>query len=450
MTVCVRVAKAGVCCVARPPVPLPKWTACSMQVRPSGALTHPAAPASRQRVSAPCAVTKYAIFLALFLTVTIQSRNDQAIFRTVHIVSETLRGEVVATGFGNGVLDPSLKFDSLGTVADVHAWLTGPLVDLMYTGATFDDGTDTPGMLFGTHYIVGGLRLSQVRVEAQPCDGLPPALVEGNASALCYLDIDDGTESQSSFLGMPFERSASEASFLSLADVSYPAPGIAVVLPNRDTDPTGSTVRSQVQRLVDARFIDRQTRAVFVDINLLNANKVSHVQAATTLYRVRVAARADGWWRSVGTDATAIGVARICRSALEWRAAQALWVARPQQPFRSGTRCTPVRPLHACAGPLHYRAACSRNAGQWRRDAFYRLSRGPVVRVAYDGRLDQSRVRALTGTCMGLRTRRDAVFGTPRLRVRVCLVRGEWRLSRGLTCGGCRHARLSASALPPA
>lgn len=141
--------------------------------------------------------------------------------------------------------------------------------------------------MFFDDKIIGGIRVAQLRAAPRDCVKLPAfqdaeglscfgsvsgAFSTAAESRADYGDVPgrpftwDGTGWGTSLQSVTHERSMLLSSFRTTQDRSYPPPAFAIVLPNDN--------RTEAAYLVDVitnqGYIDRQTRAIMVDMTVYN------------------------------------------------------------------------------------------------------------------------------------------------------------------------------------
>ncbi|RHY32618.1 hypothetical protein DYB32_002382 [Aphanomyces invadans] len=149
-------------------------------------------------------------------------------------------------------------------VGRLDGGLVGSFYDVVYSGGSFDgDNAFPPGNAYSPRGVLGGygeiwgpIRIGQVRVDGVPCSGM---LIETsphlkNESTLCYPEYTASTASQASFGHHG-------------ATYSYDS-----VPPSVEPSITSTVCRRARFTAVVARFFDRATRAVFIDMAVYNRN----------------------------------------------------------------------------------------------------------------------------------------------------------------------------------
>ena len=190
----------------------------------------------------------------------------------------------------------------------------GPLTAAAFSSHTFDgdpewqfQGGYPRGFTLGYGKIIGAVRISQLRVKERDCNDQVPGTLKKNYSWVCYgyksnsfdkrYESDEpygdfshwenvGSEhrkgesygpflfSGRSSLGMPLNNSVVTnrkqflSSFQSRKWNNYPSPGFAITLyPGMGE----SNATQAIQNLIHSKYIDLNTRAIFVDLTVYNA-----------------------------------------------------------------------------------------------------------------------------------------------------------------------------------
>ena len=241
-------------------------------------------------------MTIFIFFLVFFTYASLAGRVESDVFFFQSKVSGALRQSEFLHADKPGA---PVTFETMQTVDDVYSFLEGPLYETLWTAESFDGDESFPppasytvqggsapavnmrGTVLGQSLLLGGVRLSQLRVRGETC--LAPAAFTMPASAnVCYPPF-----SQSASDSAPFGLLAAEQ-FSVAADAaavgrdepgfssavtsgSFPAARFAQMLPNIESS-AGGEVRAALRRLRDRKYIDPATRLLLIDYNLYNAN----------------------------------------------------------------------------------------------------------------------------------------------------------------------------------
>ncbi|KAK9824402.1 hypothetical protein WJX72_010049 [[Myrmecia] bisecta] len=202
----------------------------------------------------------YAVFLILFSFATLAGKVDQSIY----FYGDAIMQSAVMQEFPRDATNVLKTLWDAGNPSDIHTYLQGVLYPFLYTGAAFN-GTYFPGTVLGVAYLAGPVRLGTIRVKEEAC---PKAdHVRYAATPSCYPPFSSAKESLAAYGDSGVyqaNRNANEPSFVSSSTTRrYPAPAFNVVLPMNE-----SAAARFIFSLESNGYIDIQTRALFVDINV--------------------------------------------------------------------------------------------------------------------------------------------------------------------------------------
>jgi hypothetical protein len=261
----------------------------------------------------------YAVFLVVFTLADVIPYQDEDRFWLVN----NLRGQFQDVEFGeefSPTWGKSMK--DVATVEELYQWMQSTFHRTVYEG-TFDGkgGVDTRGFILGYGKIVGGIRIGQFRVKpADTCALAFPPFIGEQVEQTCYEKFSRQTESRLSFgdfgnasttlfewtgwngTNAQLERdrpSSGQSTPTVLPDRYFPAPAYSIVLPNRD----GPRARAQIQQLIQAKYVDKQTRAVFVDVNVYNAMLGVIVQCRMMFVLTQSGGVVPAWVSSIASTA---------------------------------------------------------------------------------------------------------------------------------------------------
>jgi len=196
------------------------------------------------------------------------------------IVAFTSRGDLGELNAFSSILESSFltpKFQTISSQGEVWDYLQTDFHDLIYQRKWYNGNQFSPhdfGYVMLYNRIVGQIRLRQVRGRRGKCPNLP----DGIYTYPCYEKVTDETiEEKPMFVpnatggpGIIRYWDETQTTFTSYSgqDASYPGGGHVV-----DLHPTNATSSKIIlQNLFDGRWIDEQTRAVFVDVTAFNGN----------------------------------------------------------------------------------------------------------------------------------------------------------------------------------
>uniref|UniRef100_K3WIL2 Uncharacterized protein n=1 Tax=Globisporangium ultimum (strain ATCC 200006 / CBS 805.95 / DAOM BR144) TaxID=431595 RepID=K3WIL2_GLOUD len=193
------------------------------------------------------------------------------------------------------------QFYGIASAEELFAWLRGPFLRLSYPQASSTSASSSvheSDVVFQNSRVVGGIRIGQLRVKQSNCtsritsyfssaltESSPRATTSNDSWLYCYgsqrgeYRNSAEYESRESFGGSSStsfkftghnntETTAVERStmFSSMAGGSFPSPAFSVIMPR-----VNSTQASQILLwLENDAYIDRHTRVVVLDVNLVN------------------------------------------------------------------------------------------------------------------------------------------------------------------------------------
>ncbi|KAH9091325.1 hypothetical protein LEN26_018737 [Aphanomyces euteiches] len=225
-------------------------------------------------------MVNYFIFLALFLTVVIQTTSGDDMFK----LSRLIKANLAEMNFQLTNTSVYKSYNTIDNVDELYEYMVGPFWDAIYGGNSFDgDSTFPEGSLYGGRGYLGGvgrilgkIRLGQVRVDPIPCENLAP-----NGISTCLPEYSSSTASTTSFglgheLYEPVEEHIDEPSYISITNRVYPGPAFAVELPNIESSGCDAATKVNcavwhtLEELRENKFWDLATRAIFIDLNVYN------------------------------------------------------------------------------------------------------------------------------------------------------------------------------------
>jgi hypothetical protein len=187
-------------------------------------------------------------------------------------------------------------FDHVATVEELYHWFQSGFTHSAFLPNTFDSSDRlagmVPGYTLGTNKILGAIRISQSRLERSSCSSIPAALAQSGHEFKClesseptaafgnltfngssYQFERSGTKLYPGYEKLPGDTVSKERAMdfsrytSKRLEIAYEAPAWSVVL-----DPTAPlAVNSEaILALVDGKYIDLHTTAVFVDFAVYN------------------------------------------------------------------------------------------------------------------------------------------------------------------------------------
>ncbi len=233
----------------------------------------------------------YMTFLLVYWAAAIVPFQNEDRFYFV----EGLKGQFYEVEFGPDFSPTWGKaMKDVATVEEMYHWMQSTFLGTVYGGGTFDGpgGVDTSGLILGYGKVVGGVRIGTHRVKPTndclkyaytPFIGKEvkqicvPTWDSDNSHIISKEDYGDfGNVSTAKFQwkGWNGTDTAKEQGMLyssqstpsGVPDRSYPTPAYSVVLPNRD----GEKAKKMIQMLIDAKYVDLQTKDIVFDVTVYN------------------------------------------------------------------------------------------------------------------------------------------------------------------------------------
>jgi hypothetical protein len=210
----------------------------------------------------------YMFFIFLFTIITYTSRDDQHAYFFSAAVTDRFTGEE----FDQADSHVRKTFYDIANMDDWWAWLQGPFLSNMleeewYNGDPYSE--EEKKFVLGYFRIVGAIRLRQLRVRPNSCD---VNQIFAKVIPHCYYQYNPYTEDRSCFgpnctyVWRSPQQLQDTPYFWGRLSV-YDGSGFVV-----DLKPNRTAVTSTLRELKAQRWIDWNTRAVFVDFTLYNAN----------------------------------------------------------------------------------------------------------------------------------------------------------------------------------
>jgi hypothetical protein len=229
-------------------------------------------------------IVVYVIFLVVYTIAAIIPYQDEDRFYFV----DGIKGQFVDVEFGerfSPTWGKSMK--DVATVEEMYQWAQSTFFQTVYGGGTFDGegGVDTSGFILGYGKVVGGVRIGQFRVRAMPCKWGYRPFMGSRVEQKCYGKYSAGKIELTEPFGDPrrpflwsgwngTDTAKERATFYSsqstptqLPDRSFPTPAYSIVLPNRN----GTKAKALLKQMIEGRYVDLHTKAVFFDVNIYNA-----------------------------------------------------------------------------------------------------------------------------------------------------------------------------------
>jgi hypothetical protein len=235
----------------------------------------------------------YLVFISVYISSTANHFGHNIFF-----FANSLKGQFTGVEMLEH-FSPSFDkdFGDVATVEEYYHWLQSGFFHSAFNPNTFDSSDRRAGMeagyTLGSNKIVGAIRISQARSERRVCSDIPDEL-SIDEQYHCW----EGGEPQGNFgnftwngASTQFERSGIKVNpayellpamsvskersimysgyFGKVLEIAYEAPAWSVLL-----DPTAPTSVNQaaVLALINGKYVDLQTTAVFVDLTVYNPN----------------------------------------------------------------------------------------------------------------------------------------------------------------------------------
>jgi hypothetical protein len=236
----------------------------------------------------------YLVFISVYIAST-SNHFDQNIFFFSNSLKSQFTGVEMQEQF-SPTFDKS--FEDVATVEEYYHWLQSGFFHSSFSPNTFDSSDRLagmqPGYTVGPNKIIGAIRISQTRSDRVVCSETPAELAGEGGPLHCWGGREpvnpfgnftmSGTSSQFQRSGIKVypeyellpadsvtkERETPCTSYRGKQlEIVYEAPAWAVVL-----DPTAplSVNKEAILAMVDGKYIDLQTTAVFVDLTVYNPN----------------------------------------------------------------------------------------------------------------------------------------------------------------------------------
>jgi hypothetical protein len=207
----------------------------------------------------------YIVFLVLLCVLTFGMTSSTQYYYTNVLSSMFLRNSG----------DNAVAFADIGTMDDVWSFMQGPLLDGLYPNQWYNNQNYTAdefGYVLHENRLLGVVQLRQLRVNNDSCivpDDFRETIVG------CYDAYSSGVEDKKPFglmngTAWTYQSAGmlkSMGSGYSGQIASYGSGGYIQLLPS-----THDEASAVIQNLQDNLWIDRGTRAVFIDFTLYNAN----------------------------------------------------------------------------------------------------------------------------------------------------------------------------------
>lgn len=208
----------------------------------------------------------YFVFLCLFTIVALGANPGEDLIEH----NEALRRAVGEQEFFFNASQVRRDYSDVDTIADYWNWLTGPFVATVLS----DSFPDQYGFFYRYFRILGRIRLRQVRVTPDSC--IVPAILSSYVPN-CYSKYSDAAEEVAPYgplteRGIPewiwrSDRELNEGTYWGRSGTVFPGSGYNTTLPLQQAE-----AAKTLEHLKRNNWIDLQTRVVFIDFVVYNAN----------------------------------------------------------------------------------------------------------------------------------------------------------------------------------
>lgn len=162
-------------------------------------------------------------------------------------------------------------YKDIDSIPDFWKWVSGPFIHTVLR----PDFPDQPGTFYKYFRILGGIRIRQVRVKEGACE--IPSAMEGFAD-VCFAPFSKKNEDKEDFGPLNLETGRKEwhwASKEAMGEgvytgrtwIDFPGSGYNVTIPLDLNE-----ARKTIAHLRENNWLDLQTRAIFIDLFVYNAN----------------------------------------------------------------------------------------------------------------------------------------------------------------------------------
>jgi hypothetical protein len=208
--------------------------------------------------------------------------------QNLYLLGNTIKSALKDREFDESVAFVRKTLEDVDSIDELHRWMNGVLIPVILMDGTLDGVVSEPGNLYGKNFIVGGIRIAQLRMKRTPCSAHMPAFgfSAGSSDLLqCYGDAggwSQDTEDQEPFgLGpIPFQWDGWNDTYLSVEEERgfgfnnfrsenarwYVPPAYSIILSARNPETSAQMIRN----LRPWRYIDAATLLFIVDVNVYN------------------------------------------------------------------------------------------------------------------------------------------------------------------------------------
>eukprot|EP01028_Stygiella_incarcerata_P009042 TRINITY_DN413_c0_g1_i1.p1 TRINITY_DN413_c0_g1~~TRINITY_DN413_c0_g1_i1.p1 ORF type:complete len:703 (+),score=182.28 TRINITY_DN413_c0_g1_i1:265-2373(+) len=218
----------------------------------------------------------YLLFLIIFSVITLSPRSGNKNF----VLSSQLKDYLVDEEFPQSASHIRKTFQDIGTFEEFWQYTRDVLVNQLYTREYYNGdsftGVKESQLVLYQNVLLGAVRLRQLRVDSVTC---PISNRMDSVSPRCYPVYDEETEDESNIAHTVVNADFDEAwEWQSTHDLDgltywgridiYQGSGFVADLPSDNRTKSSE----YLTYLYNNKWLDRSTRAVFIDFTLFNAN----------------------------------------------------------------------------------------------------------------------------------------------------------------------------------
>lgn len=282
-----------------------------------------------------CAALSYVIYWLLLMLQLGKMPNSVGLMKHQEAIEDLVLDEEFP--------DVSFKknFHDVMTEQEMWQWADGPLTAAFYP----DDTTEEPQPLLYSNVLVGSVQVRQARVGDGDCTAL---LVDIDPLARCAPrwasqladDAPYGGSSGARYQSTQFESTLQGARVFAMSTVgdiateNFGTDGYAVLLPRNRTN---FTKELQALRGPGAPFVDKRTRALSFQFNLLNGNDMAMPPMGLNVFGMQLL---EGWQPYDNTGLSHILTAQITfvlDATGHWDRVHRIYAMAPMQEYFYGT-----------------------------------------------------------------------------------------------------------------
>jgi hypothetical protein len=213
---------------------------------------------------------RYILFASSFTIITFVNRPGEL----TYYLNANLKDLILDEEIEFSTYQFEMTFYDAIEMHEVWDWLQDVLMAVVYDTSvpgTYDPHGNVTAFL-GVNFLLGGMRFRQLRTRLEPCEAPPGMNITECIPAYTESLVDKFPYGPTGPDGMPmwkFEEhdGSMHGQYTSLMGIAYNKGGYMQIFPNN-----GDEATAQLAFLRENDWIDKRTRAVFIDIPLYNAN----------------------------------------------------------------------------------------------------------------------------------------------------------------------------------